>query len=89
MSSYTKKERLVAQFLEKFPALKIFIKYLYQRLVYLKNFKLDRVFVNDSWELKDPFLGVNGHTFFGYYDKPSLNINGDLLTHVVSKGYKL
>jgi len=84
VSSYSPIERIFAKFLERFPLMRAFIKYIYQRLSFLIYRQRDKIFLNARYNLIDPFKDIEGDTFFGYYDKPSLNINGDLLTHVVN-----
>jgi hypothetical protein len=84
VSAYSRNERLIAQFLEQFPLLRSFLKYLYQRIVYIKNYKTFKIKIKDGWQLYDPFPEIKGHTFFGYYDKSPFCKNGNLLTHAVN-----
>jgi hypothetical protein len=85
MSSYNKLERKLGRVLEAFPVLRGIVKALYQRLMYLFNFPSDDVYISNGYLLIDPFDKLHGETFFGYYDKPSVNLRGDILTHAVIK----
>ena len=85
MSSYSKIERSLAQLLEAFPRARQFAKFVYQRLVYILNYSSDALVLSDGYSLIDPFEEISGETFFGYYDKPSINKLGDILTHKVDK----
>jgi hypothetical protein len=86
VSAYSRNERLIAKFLEQFPLLRAIAKYFYQRIVYLQNYSSIKIKIKDGWVLEDPFQDIKGETFFGYYDKSSFNLNGDLLTHAVIDG---
>lgn len=83
MAEYSKKERLIAKYLEKFPLIRNIVKYVYQRLVYVLNYSSKKVILDKNWTLTDPFLELSGQSFFGYYDKPSINSSKDILTHIV------
>jgi WD40 repeat protein len=85
MSSYSKTERFLAKLLEEFPIVRQFSKYLYQRLMYVFHYSFSNLVLSDGYTLIDPFLEIKGETFFGYYDKPSINMQGDILTHRVDK----
>ena len=85
MSSYNKTERLLAKLLEEFPIVRQFTKYIYQRLMYILNYSSNNLILSNGYTLIDPFLEIKGETFFGYYDKPSINMRGDILTHKVDK----
>jgi hypothetical protein len=85
MSSYNKTERLLAKLLEEFPIVRQFAKYMYQRLMYVLNYSSNDLILSNGYTLIDPFLEIKGETFFGYYDKPSINMRGDILTHKVDK----
>jgi hypothetical protein len=86
MSSYNKIERSLAQLLETFPRVRQLTKFLYQRLMYVLNYSLTDVILSEKYTLDDPFLDLDGETFFGYYDKSSINSRGDMLTHRVLEG---
>ena len=86
MSAYSNRERIAAKLLERMPLLRMSVKYIYQRLMYLLNYSADTCILKEGWVLEDAFPEIKGHTFFGYYDKSSFNINGDSLTHGFSDG---
>jgi len=79
-------ERSLAKLLEEFPVVRQFSKYIYQRLMYVLNYSSNNLVLSNGYTLIDPFLEIKGETFFGYYDKPSVNMQGDILTHKVVKG---
>ena len=64
MSSYSPIERIFAKFLERFPLMRAFIKYIYQRLSFLIYRQRDKIFLNARYNLIDPFKDVKGDTFF-------------------------
>ena len=66
MAGYSKKERLVAKYLEQFPLIKNIVKYIYQRLVYVLNYSSKKIILDKNWTLTDPFLELRGQSFFGY-----------------------
>lgn len=72
MKNYSKTERKIAGFLDKFPKVKKTLKNIYQRINYLihkkKNFKFDLNKDAKIISLND-LTGNNNSTFFGYYDK--------------------
>jgi hypothetical protein len=86
MSDYNKMERFLAQLLEAFPIIRQFAKFFYQRLMYVLNYSSSNLILSHGYTLIDPFKEINGETFFGYYDKPSINMQGDIVTHQVDKG---
>ena len=86
MSAYSKRERKLATYLENFSRIKALIKFFYQRLVFIFNLPRKEIEIADDYVLEDLFPELEGETFFGYYDKPSINIKGGMLTHCVSKG---
>jgi hypothetical protein len=85
MSSYSKTERALAKSFEEFPMVRQLVKYVYQRLMYALNYSSNSLILSNGYTLIDPFLEIKGETFFGYYDKPSINMRGDILTHKVDK----
>src|SRR5690606_12223785 len=70
MSKYTGFERLIARNLSRFPKIKILIKELYSRLVFLTNKKKYKV--SSAYPIKQVLSG-DQESFFGYYDKSPVN----------------
>ena len=71
---YSASERLIAKLLTTFPKLKLFIKYVYQRVNYLRykkpyQFKSSNKVVKISNDKSD-------NSFFGYYDRSPMSNDG-------------
>jgi len=76
MSQYSKFERKIAFALSKFPAIKLLIKKMYQRLNYLR-YKKDYNF-KSNYKLKK-ITYQNKESFFGYYDKSPINLTNEYI----------
>ena len=79
-TSFNPLERAIARILSKFPVIKSSSKFVYSRLVYLRNKK--------NYQYKTPYalteVGASKHeSFFGYYDKSPVSDDGFILFHVV------
>src|SRR5690606_35028169 len=72
-SNYSVKERALAQFLSRFPAVKVFAKKSYQRLnffFYKKKYTYRSIYNLEQVDLPGQ------ETFFGYYDKSPISSDG-------------
>jgi hypothetical protein len=76
--SYSAAERYLARLLATSPALKRRVKQAYQRINWLLHRRAHTVYSNYSISM--PGNGMDGETFFGYYDKHPDNFSG---THII------
>lgn len=89
MKSYSKSERLLSSMLSSFPFIKRIIKHTYiygNSLIYKK--KYSNKILENRITLHQPFQNLNKESFFGYYDKKSLNNQGLLISHFSSRNTK-
>lgn len=80
-SSFSKIERKLSIFLFRYPKLKKVIKHIYLRVTYLYHVKKETKVT--SKKIVDPFDEEmkEYESFFGYYDKTPMSINGMILCH--------
>ena len=86
MAQFSKRERLAASVLSKFPRLKSFIKKSYVTLNYIihrKSYRSLLLHIKKEINLIEPFE-ENNETFFGYYDKSPENNNGLIIYNETS-----
>lgn len=86
MFIYSTRERFIASFLSSFPILKKFIKSIYihiNAVIYKKNYKY-RILC-DKIDAINIVCNNDQESFFGYYDKYSINTIGQILSQVTNR----
>lgn len=78
-TSYNSLERSIAKILARFPIVKVTAKRIYSKLVYLK-FKKNYC-VKSNFDIVEVGDFVAGESFFGYFDKSPVSVNGLTLVH--------
>lgn len=87
MANFSAKERLIASLLSATPGLKHLVKDVYVRgnaVLYRKGYT-NKILCDKVAKIESPLSGLDGESFFGYYDKCPLNHAGLLLAHLSSR----
>lgn len=90
MTNFSTKERLIASVLSATPGLKLALKKIYVKVnafLYQKNYSY-KILCNKIIDIKSPLSNLSEESFFGYYDKCSLNKNGWLIVHLTKRRTK-